>query len=310
MTDLLVVGEALVDVVSTPTGSQEHPGGSPMNVAIGLARLGASVTLATRIGTDARGRQISSHLGDSGVRLSSDSVDAAARTSSATATIGTDGSATYDFDIEWDIADLPTAGFAAVHTGSIGALLAPGADAVAALFEAVDDGVLRSFDPNIRPSVLGSRDVVLPLVERLARASTVVKMSDEDARWLHPELDPFEVTAHYARLGVQIVAVTLGGEGSVLRVGGETATVQPTTVRVADTIGAGDSFMAGLLFALTNSIGVDDVMARSAAFDDILEAARFASECAAITVGRPGADLPRRHEVIVPSQHRTERGIR
>ena len=310
MTDLLIVGESLVDVLSTPTGQQEHPGGSPMNVAIGLARLGASVTLATRLGTEERGRLITRHLTDSGVHLTPGSVDAAIRTSSATATIGSDGAATYDFDISWDVTGLPTTGFEVVHTGSIGALLAPGADAVAACFEAVDDGVLRSFDPNIRPSVLGGRDNVLPLVERLARSSTVVKMSDEDARWLHPELDPLEVTAHYARFGVQIVAVTLGADGSLLRVGGDTAVVPSQPVRVADTIGAGDSFMAGLLFALTNSIGVADVMRRAAPFGDILQAARFAAACAAITVGRPGADLPRRHEVIVPSQLGKERGIR
>ncbi|MDN4640030.1 carbohydrate kinase [Agreia sp. PsM10] len=310
MTELLVVGEALVDVVSSSGGKEEHPGGSPMNVAIGLARLGASVTLATRVGTDARGVLIARHLTDSGVRLAPGSVDAAIRTSSATATIGADGSATYDFDIGWDVTELPTAGFELVHTGSIGALLAPGADAVAACFDAVDDGVLRSFDPNIRPSVLGGHNDVLPLVERLARSSTVVKMSDEDARWLHPELDPLAVTAHYARLGAQVVVVTLGAEGSLLRVGGDTVVVPSHSVRVADTIGAGDSFMAGLLFALTNSIGVAHVMGRTAAFGDILQAARFAAACAAITVSRPGADLPRQHEVVVSPQLGTERGTR
>lgn len=310
MTDLLVVGEALVDVLSTPTGQQQHPGGSPMNVAIGLARLGASVTLATRLGMDAHGRLIARHLAESGVSLASGSVDDLRRTSSATATIGTDGSATYDFDIDWDITDLPSAGFEVVHTGSIGALLAPGAEAVAACFENIDDGVLRSFDPNIRPSVLGNRDEVLPLVERLARSSTVVKMSDEDARWLHPELDPVEVTAHYARLGVQIVVVTLGADGSLLRVGNDTATIPSQAVSVADTVGAGDSFMAGLLFALTSSIGVTDVRGGTAAFGDIVQAARFAAACAAITVGRPGADLPRRDEVSVASQPYAERGIR
>ncbi|NQX35719.1 carbohydrate kinase [Herbiconiux sp. VKM Ac-2851] len=299
MTELLVVGEALVDVVSTPDGRQEHPGGSPMNVAIGLARLGASVTLATRLGTDARGRAIAHHLADSAVRLAPGSIDPATRTSSATATIGPDGSASYDFDIAWDVAELPTTGFELVHTGSIGALMAPGSGAVARCFESVDGGVLRSFDPNIRPSVLGSRGEVLPLVERLARASTVVKLSDEDARWLHPELDPLEVTAHYARLGASIVVVTRGGDGSLLRVGAETADVSAPIVDVSDTIGAGDSFMAGLLFGLTTSIGAGRV--RAAAFDDILQAARFAAACAAITVGRPGADLPRRHEVAVPA---------
>ena len=310
MGDLLVVGEALVDVLSTPAGRQEHPGGSPLNVAIGLARLGASVTLATQLGTDARGRSIARHLRDSGVRLARGAVDESRPTSSATATIGADGSATYEFDIDWDITGLPSAGFEAVHTGSIGALLAPGAEAVAACVENSGDGVLRSFDPNIRPSVLGGRDEVLPLVERLARSSTVVKMSDEDARWLHPELDPLAVSSHYARLGVQIVVVTLGAEGSLLRVGDDTAAIPSQTVSVVDTVGAGDSFMAGLLFALTSSVGVTRVVGRTAALGDIAQAARFAAACAAITVSRPGADLPRKDEVRASSQAQTGSGIR
>lgn len=310
MAELLVVGEALVDVLSTPAGQQEHPGGSPMNVAIGLARLGASVTLATRLGTDAHGRLITQHLTDSGVRLAPGSIDEARRTSNATATIAADGSATYEFDIDWEITGLQPSGFEVVHTGSLGALLAPGAEAVASCFESVDDGVLRSFDPNIRPSVLGTGEEVLPLVERLARSSSVVKMSDEDARWLHPELDPVGVALHYARLGVQIVVVTLGAAGSVLRVGDDTAMIPAPTVSVADTVGAGDSFMAGLLFALTSSVGVAEIRTRTAAFGDIVQAARFAAACAAITVGRPGADLPRSDEVFVASQPHAERGIR
>ncbi|KQO80405.1 hypothetical protein ASF17_13960 [Frigoribacterium sp. Leaf263] len=306
MTELFVVGEALVDVLSTPTGQREHPGGSPLNVAIGLARLGASVTLATRLGTDARGRLVTQHLTDSAVRLTPSSIDPSVRTSSATATLEADGSATYDFDINWDVGSLPTSGFELVHTGSIGALLAPGAEKVATCFETAANDVLRSFDPNIRPSVLGQRHDVLPMVERIARSSTVVKMSDEDAHWLHPELDPLEVTAHYARFGAQIVVVTEGAKGSLLRVGNNTCPIPSQSVNVADTIGAGDSFMAGLLFALTHSVGIADVIGRTADFSDVVRAAGFAAACAAITVGRPGADLPRAHELEVPLQHRKE----
>lgn len=301
MTEFLVVGEALVDVVSTAAGRTAHPGGSPMNVAIGLARLGAPVALATRLGADEHGRLLARHLAESGVRLAPGSVDRSFRTSSATATIRADGSAEYAFDIAWNLDDLPTSGYDVMHTGSIGAVLAPGGAAVAAGFERARADVLRSFDPNIRPSVLGARDTVLPLVERLARASDVVKLSDEDADWLHPDLDPLGVTAHYARLGAFVVVVTRGAEGSLLRLGPETLLVPAQPVEVADTIGAGDSYMAGLLFSLATTIGTAAVLERTVQLAEAAEACRFAAACAAVTVSRPGADLPRLGEVAVPS---------
>ncbi|MCU1542784.1 MAG: Fructokinase [Microbacteriaceae bacterium] len=297
MSELLVIGEALVDVVSTASGREAHAGGSPMNVAVGLARLGASVTLATHFGTDEHGQLISSHLARSGVTITAGSVNPSFRTSSATATIRSDGSARYDFDIAGDIADLPVEAFSAMHTGSIGALLPPGSDVVAEYFAAAAPEVLRSFDPNIRPSVLGPRETVLPLVERIARTSTVVKLSDEDAEWLHPRLNPVEVTAHYARLGPAIVIVTQGADGSLLRLGAETTFIPSRKTEVADTIGAGDSYMAGLLHFLTTTVGAGKIIDGPVSLREAVEAARFAAACAAVTVSRPGADLPWLDEV-------------
>lgn len=306
MSEVLVVGEALVDVVSSATGGQAHPGGSPLNVAIGLARLGTPVTLATRLGTDSYGRMLASHLADAGVRLTSGSIDPSTRTSSATATIQADGSAHYDFDITWDIADIPSRGFDLVHAGSIGALLKPGGDTVAEFFEVADGDMLRSFDPNIRPSVVGSRASILPLVERFARASTIVKMSDEDAEWLHPELAASEVTAHYARQGASIVVITRGAEGSILRCGEENALIPSPGVDVADTIGAGDSYMAGLLHFIAAEIGVDGLRTRGVSPFEAIDACRFAAACAAVTVGRSGADLPHLNDVTITAGIRDE----
>ncbi|MBZ4486751.1 carbohydrate kinase [Microbacterium sp. cx-55] len=306
MSDLLVIGEALVDVVSTGAGREAHPGGSPLNVAVGLARLGASVTLATCIGTDEFGRILSGHLARSGVVVTQGSVDPSIRTSSATASIRSDGSAQYDFDITWDISAPRISSFRGLHTGSIGALLAPGGDIVAACFESAGPEILRSFDPNIRPSVLGPREQVLPSVERIARASTVVKLSDEDAEWLHPGLNAAEVTAHYARLGAALVVVTQGGAGSVLRLGAATAFVPAQTTKVADTIGAGDSYMAGLLFFLTTTVGSGTLLGGAMTLPDAVQAAAFAAACAAVTVSRPGADLPRLDEVAPASSIRFE----
>lgn len=297
MPELLVIGEALVDVVSSPSGERAHPGGSPMNVAVGLARLGEQVTLATRIGDDEHGRMLSHHITESRVKLSPGSLSPGMRTSSATAVIKPDGSAHYDFDITWDVADLPRSGFDIMHTGSIGALLAPGGTTVAETFEAAGGGALRSFDPNIRPSVVGTLEIVLPQVDRVARASTVIKMSDEDAAWLHPNLDPGEVAARYAHLGAAIVVITRGAEGSLLRMGSDAMFIPSKSTKVVDTIGAGDSYMAGLLHFLSFVVGVDTVLGGGISPDQAADACHFAANCAAVTVSRPGADLPYLNEV-------------
>ena len=127
----LVIGEALVDVVIRPDESPtDIPGGSPANVALGLARLGRDAELDCWIGTDARGKAVRAHLEADGVRLTPGS-DGAARTSTAEATIGPDGAASYVFDLSWE-PPYPTRAEDAkppllVHTGSIAAILSPGA---------------------------------------------------------------------------------------------------------------------------------------------------------------------------------------
>ena len=123
--DVVVVGEALIDVVSSPEGTVEYPGGSPANVAYGLGRLGVQTGLLTALGDDEHGAAIERHLHSAGVTLlpGSYSLD---RTASATATLAPDGSASYDFDISWALEPVAPAYIPKVlHTGSIATFLAP-----------------------------------------------------------------------------------------------------------------------------------------------------------------------------------------
>lgn len=279
MNPVLVIGEALVDVVARGSSAPEsHPGGSPLNVAVGLARLGIPTTLHSSFGADAHGRAIAEHLAASGVAVTATTIGAEA-TSVAAATIGPDGAAAYDFRITWAPAPVDSRGFDLVHAGSIGAAFEPGAARVEEALGAATG--LVSFDPNIRPALMPDRVVARARVERFVALADVVKASDEDVAWLYPEETVDAVLARWRALGPQLVVVTRGGDGAdaLTPTGPLHADVPPT--RVADTIGAGDSFMAGLLADLLRN-----------GFGDPAASLAFAARCAAITVSRAGANPP------------------
>jgi fructokinase len=299
---ILVVGEALVDLVVRSDGSRrEHRGGSPANVAVGLGRLGHQVTLATALGDDAPGGMIGAELAASGVALAPGALSAR-KTSTATAWLNARGSARYDFDIVWEplgLDALPGASF--VHTGSIAAFLDPGADAVESLIGSVGASAVVTFDPNIRPRLFPDREAVLARMDRLLPRCDVVKVSDEDLDWLHPGLPPTEVARRWINLGVQLVVITAGARGSfAVHEAGEVQVASSTT-KVVDTIGAGDAYMSGLLDALV-TVGMEGrhdpgVTVRSLSLAEIRACMEHANTSAAITVRRAGAEPPRRHEL-------------
>jgi fructokinase len=297
---VLVVGEALIDVVTRGGGSAAHPGGSPLNVAVGLARLGLPALLHTAIGSDGHGDLIRSHLDDSGVRLSAESVTDAP-TSVAEARIDERGAAEYTFQIEWDPRALPDAGaFAVVHTGSIATVLAPGRDAVRDIVEGLRDRATVSFDPNVRPKLSGSREDALRLVLDLVRLSDVVKASDEDVEWLYPGRDLGEVAREWRELGPSIVIVTRGGEGALAVTRDHAVEVPAPATALVDTVGAGDSFMAATIAALdARSLTGAHRRDALASIDraTLVEVVEFAARCAAVTVSRAGANPPWRDEV-------------
>jgi fructokinase len=298
MSRALVIGEALVDIVERDgkvTG--EHVGGSPLTVAVGLARLGRDVDFLTHIGDDARGRRIAAYVAASGVSLVRGSVSAN-RTPVALAMLDAAGSATYKFDIEWRLTGTPEVGPPLiVHTGSIATVLDPGCLAVAALLSTYRPSATVTFDPNVRPALLADAGQARERIERLVERCDVVKASDEDLRWLEPESAPEDVARGWLKLGPAVVAVTMGGDGAFAVCEAGTVRVAARPVQVVDTVGAGDSFMTGLVDALWSldllgahrrhdlrGIGVE-------ALQGVLEAAVLN---AALTVARAGADLPDR----------------
>src|SRR4051794_40972301 len=250
----VVIGEALVDLVGQ-RGSRTlvaHPGGSPANVALGLGRLGNPVTLMTHLGRDSFGEMISGHLQASGVRVEG-GTDAGSSTSLAVATLAA-GIATYDFRIEWDIGNLEPLPVETrcLHTGSLATALEPGRTDVQRLLEHEHQRgrVTISYDPNVRPALLGTPEAARPGIEHLAALSDVVKVSDEDLHWLYPDREDEDVAREWLGTGPALVVVTRGGNG-VFAVTGDLEVRRPATpIDLVDTVGAGDSFTSGLLDGL------------------------------------------------------------
>ena len=300
----IVVGEALVDLVGQ-RGSRTfvaHPGGSPANVALGLARLGHPVTLVTRLGADPFGEMVTSHLQASGVRVDADTRPGD-RTSLAMATLAA-GSATYDFRIEWDIGDLVPLSdeTRCLHTGSLATALAPGSGRVVELLERErrQGRATISYDPNVRPALLGAPEQARPGIEDVVGLSDVVKVSDEDLAWLYPGRADEDIAHDWLDAGPGLVVVTRGAAG-VLAVSARGMVEQPARpIELVDTVGAGDSFTAGLLDGLAGADLLGGTRRRAlAAVDDptLRSLLDEASRVAAITCSRPGADPPAKAEL-------------
>ena len=298
---VLVIGEALIDIVIPFSGETvEHVGGSPANVAIGLARLGHPTDLATHIGTDARGRRIAALLESEQVRPLPGS-DRAERTPTAAARLDSTGAATYEFDLDWQLDPELPLDTGHVHIGSIAATLKPGGEAVSAIVDRARSSATVSYDPNARPSIMGTADQVRDEIETLIAGSDVVKASDEDIAWLYPGRSLEEVLTAWTELGPLVCAATRGGEGALVLVqGGFHRATAPTTT-VIDTVGAGDSFMSGWLSGLLDAGLLGGTEARdrlaTAGWEEIRPAVQRALSCAAITVSRAGANPPRRAEL-------------
>ncbi|MFI2645851.1 carbohydrate kinase [Streptomyces sp. NPDC018610] len=309
---VLVVGEALVDVIAGPDGPRRgHPGGSPANVALGLGRLGHPVRLATRVGHDDFGLLVREHLEAGGVELVPGSV-ADGATSTATAVLDAAGAAHYTFDITWALSAAVEGALrdgppAHVHTGSLATALAPGADQVLGALHALRPSATLSYDPNLRPALLRSAERVRERVEQLVAVSDVVKASEEDLAWLHPDESPDRTAARWARSGPALVVLTLGARGARAWWRHGSQDVAPVSVRVRDTVGAGDAFTAGLTGRLLHAGllggGPGDeaptarAALRAATDTDRLppvlgEALAAAARTAALTCTRGGADPP------------------
>ncbi len=297
---ILAIGEALVDIVSpisNPGATIEIPGGSPANVAMTLGRLGRNVALQTWIGRDARGDVITKHLGDSHVFVTPESAGAT-HTPTALATLDEHGAATYTFELEW--APTPPIHVSqtalVVHAGSIATVIEPGAPAVLDALVSARQHAIITYDPNARPAIMGSPEESLAMVNKFVAVSDVVKVSDEDIAWLTGGRAVEDVLRDWLTMGPAIVIVTRGERGALAHtVSGVRRAAVPADVAVVDTVGAGDSFMGGVIDALW-SLGLVGATSRPALhnLDDdqvrtILDRASAVSE---ITVSRSGANPP------------------
>ena len=304
-----MIGEALVDLVRDPAagGYRETPGGSPFNVAIGLARLGNRTSLMARLSDDPYGLLLRSTAAAEGVDLQA-APRAAERATVATATVDAAGQVTYEFDMDgtadwqWTAAELRelSPGTELLHFGSIASWTPPGAARIADLVGDLRAGgsVLISYDPNVRPAVFGGRVRGIEMLERSVRDAHVVKASREDVEWLYPEIAPDDVASRWSRLGARLVVVTDGAQGATAYRGTRAPLHRPgRRVTVVDTIGAGDAFTASLLTGIVRRRlhrnrrleGISD-----GTLADIIDEAVLVS---AITCEREGADPPRLDEL-------------
>jgi fructokinase len=293
-TRFVVAGEALVDVV-VPAGGEirRSPGGSPLNVAVGLARLGVDTVLLTEVGDDDAGRMVLEHARASGVEVGEASVVAGSPTSTATARLDEHGAASYSFDLRWTLRPQPLPQDAtALHVGSLGTALRPGRDSVLDLVgQAAASGQLVTFDPNVRPTVTPDQEAAWRDVREVAAAAELVKLSDEDLDFLQPGVSIPDAAATLLGGRTQLVVVTSGGTGAYATSSVGAVEVHSRPVQVADTVGAGDSFMAALLTVAVEH-GLEHLDGQR--LEAYLSAAH---EAAAITVSRPGADPPRRGDL-------------
>jgi fructokinase len=269
---------------------------------VGLARLGSPVWLLTEIGDDAFGHVLRDHFDANGVNLPVP-LGAGRQTSSAEARIDPDGAATYVFDLRWNAPGTDRAvpaGARHVHTGSIGALLPPGGRKVPGWVELARAACTVSYDPNVRPALMGSAENARAKVERLVGLSDVVKASDEDLAWLAPGIEPGEVADAWLELGASLVVVTRGEQGALATCRAGAFEVPAIEVEVADTVGAGDAFMAGLLDGLriAGFVGADRREAlRSASIEEVTPALMRGALVSAYTCSRRGANPPTVHEL-------------
>lgn len=301
---IAVVGEALIDLAEA--GDDEprlaRPGGSPYNVALGLARLGQPAHFVGRLSRDPLGTVLRNHALRSGVDLGW-CVTAAEPTTVALVELDAAGAAQYRFGVEgtadfrWtdeELARLPDT-VAAVHFGSLASWLPPGDAAIARrVAQLRAAGAFVSYDPNVRPHLQPDRDRAREHVEAAVRLAHVVKASVEDVTWLRPGESVEDVARDWLALGPAAVLLTCGGHGATAVTGAGITSRPPVPAAVVDTVGAGDAFTSGLLDALARRGLLDPARLPDAPFAELLDDAALV---AALTCARAGANPPRRQEL-------------
>ena len=291
-----VCGEVLIDVL--PTGPVV--GGGPANTAKALARLGHKVDFIDGISTDAYGVSARKELDRDGVGLSL-ALSSDKPTCTATVTLDSQGSASYEFVIDgtatFDFADswLPDPERlkpSVLHIGTLVTIVEPASSILYKWAVKTAEFAPIVFDPNVRSSVVADRDKYRAAVEKWVGISSVVKLSDDDISWLYPDQSMDEVAKGWIAGGVSLVVVTRGAHGIIGYTEHGLEEVESAKVAVVDTVGAGDTVGAILVEGIINH-SVSGLQGQ--VLNAVLHRAAIA---AGITVSRAGAQPPRLHELV------------
>ena len=305
---VLVLGEALVDLIVTEEAAVPHIGGGPLNTARALARLGVPTAFVGGVSTDVFGKRITAAMVADGVRIDT-VIKTEAPTTMALVELNAAGAASYRFYFEGTSVAAGTTERAtsaidsllaaddddvcAVHVGTLGLVIEPAATASEAIVDRFAGSALIMIDPNIRQVVLGDiRDVYLERLNRMLPKANIVKVSDEDLAWIVPEADLVETAKSWVAKGSGAVLLTRGGDGITIVCAEGVAHVTAPKAQVVDTVGAGDTFAAGVL-----SWWIDHEKPSMLELSNLVAATERGAAAAAIVVARAGANPPTRAEL-------------
>ena len=307
---ILCCGEALIDMITAPTVSGEqgfvpHSGGAIFNTAIALGRLGAPAGMLTGLSTDMFGQQLADALQASHVETSH--VIRSERPTTLAFVQLQDGHATYSFVDENSAGrmltpeDMPKQlpAVSALYFGGISLACEPCADAYASLLDRHGAERAVMLDPNIRPGFIKNHTRYRARLNRMIAQSDIVKVSDEDLDWIIPGPESISDKVQVLlQAGPSVIIVTKGSNGAIgCLLNGTEISVPVKPVEVVDTVGAGDTFNAGVLAELDRSGHLTKTGLRALNAESLRAALTKGAEVAAITVSRAGANPPWAHEL-------------
>jgi fructokinase len=299
MVQVWVVGEVLIDLIPEGAYYKTVVGGGPATTAKALAKLGVDTQFLDGISNDEYGQMAKNELVASGIKLDyvkySDKPTCLAIVSlndsgSATYEFVIENTATFDFNSTW-LPNLQTERPSLLHIGTLATVIEPGASVLFEWGQSVAKVAPIVFDPNIRPAVISNREQCVAQVERWVAISSAVKVSDDDIKWLYPSLEIDQVVNNWLKKGPSLIVVTYGDKGLAGYRKDEKLNVEAVKVKVADTVGAGDTVGAILVEAI-NKNGLDGLT--GSRLETML---KRAAKAAAITVSRTGANPPTSKEL-------------
>lgn len=301
---ITVLGECVADAFTESAGARNElalrvlPGGGPANTAVALARLGTPARFLARLSGDVFGRLFRAHLAASGVDLSG-AVEAAEPSTLAVAELDARGQAAFSFhaqataDWQWTTAELAgvdLADTACVHTGSLALVREPGAAVVEEFLAAAAPRATISIDPNVRP-LLVRPEVYRARLAHWCGLADVLRLSEDDLDLLLPGTPPEQACDTWHAAGARLVVITRGADGALASLDGERVQVPAVATPVVDTVGAGDSFTAGLLHHL-GAHGLLGGRLTALRLGDVEAACLFAVKVAALTCSVAGPNPP------------------